>query len=60
MSILILIIQFICRMIVKEMNSKTDKLKDDLDAANNRAAMIAQVVDENHMQIEQSSSNKIE
>lgn len=54
-----LIIQFIFRMIIEQMNCERDKLKYDVDTANNRAVMLAQEVDENHMRLEKSSANKI-
>lgn len=57
--ILILIITFICRMIIEQMNCEREKLKYDVDTANNRAVMLAQEVDENHMRLEKSSANKI-
>lgn len=55
-----LIIQFICRMIVEQINCERDKLKYDVDSANNRAVMLAQEVDENHIQLEKSLAKKIE
>lgn len=52
-------IQFIFRMIIEQMNCERDKLKYDVDTANNRAVMLAQEVDENHIRLEKSSANKI-
>jgi len=46
-------------MIIEQMNCERDKLKYDVDTANNRAVMLAQEVDENHMRLEKSSANKI-
>lgn len=50
---------FSCRMIIEQMNCERDKLKYDVDTANNRAVMLAQEVDENHIRLEKSSANKI-
>ncbi|XP_060881527.1 blastoderm-specific protein 25D [Metopolophium dirhodum] len=47
------------KMIIEQMNCERDKLKYDVDTANNRAVMLAQEVDENHMRLEKSSANKI-
>uniref|UniRef100_A0A2S2QE35 Ninein n=1 Tax=Sipha flava TaxID=143950 RepID=A0A2S2QE35_9HEMI len=47
------------KMIIEQMNCEREKLKDDVDTANNRAAMLAQEVDENHMRLEKSSADKI-
>lgn len=49
----------ICRMIIEQMNCEREKLKYDVDTANNRAAMLAQEVDENHMRLEKSLTDKI-
>lgn len=46
-------------MIIEQMNCEREKLKYDVDTANNRAAMLAQEVDENHMRLEKSSADKI-
>lgn len=46
-------------MIIEQLNSEREKLKYDVDTANNRAAMLAQEVDENHMRLEKSSADKI-
>ncbi|XP_022177832.1 synaptonemal complex protein ZEP1-like [Myzus persicae] len=46
-------------MIIEEINCERDKLKYDVDTANNRAAMLAQEVDENYIQLEISLANKI-
>jgi hypothetical protein len=51
-------IQFIFRMIIEQMNCERDKLKYDVDTAN-KAVMLAQEVDENHIRLEKSSANKI-
>jgi len=50
---------FSCRLIIEQMNCERDKLKYDVDTANNRAVMLAQEVDENHIRLEKSSANKI-
>lgn len=50
---------YIYRMIIEQMNCEREKLKYDVDTANNRAAMLAQEVDENHMRLEKSSADKI-
>lgn len=47
------------RMIIEQLNCEREKLKYDVDTANNRAAMLAQEVDENHMRLEKSSADKI-
>lgn len=47
------------KMIIEQMNCERDKLKYDVDTANNRAVMLAQEVDENHMRLEKSSANRI-
>lgn len=54
-----MLIIFVCRMIIEQMNCEREKLKYDIDTANNRAAMLAQEVDENHMRLEKSSADKI-
>ncbi|XP_050435972.1 ninein [Adelges cooleyi] len=47
------------KMIIEQVSCEKDKLKYDVDTANNRAAMLAQEVDENHMRLEKSSTEKI-
>ncbi|VVC45976.1 Hypothetical protein CINCED_3A002905 [Cinara cedri] len=47
------------KMIIEQMNCEREKLKYDVDTANNRAVMLAQEVDENHMRLEKSSADKI-
>lgn len=47
------------KMIIEQLNCEREKLKYDVDTANNRAAMLAQEVDENHMRLEKSSADKI-
>lgn len=46
-------------MIIEQMNCEREKLKYDVDTANNRAAMLAQEVDENHTRLEKSLTDKI-
>jgi len=46
-------------MIIEQMSCERDKLKSDVDSANNRGVMLAQEVDENLMTLEKSSANKI-
>jgi len=46
-------------MTIEQMNCEREKLKYDVDSANNRAVMLAQEVYENLMELEKSSANKI-
>ncbi|XP_050532815.1 blastoderm-specific protein 25D isoform X2 [Daktulosphaira vitifoliae] len=47
------------KVVIEQVNCEKDKLKFDVETANDRAAMLAQEVDENHMRLEKSSLEKI-
>jgi ninein len=54
-----LLISNLFRSLLESVTEERDKLRNDLTDANNRAAVLAQEVDEHHARIEKATRNKV-